>query len=55
MEAKVAFLLGSPVFAHIFCQYRDFIFRKMFERQPREGRVAEIVKNVREMARLDER
>ncbi|KAF8513762.1 hypothetical protein JB92DRAFT_3116073 [Gautieria morchelliformis] len=35
-------------------KYRDFIFRKMFERQPREGRVAEIVRNVREMTRLDE-
>ncbi|KAF8583350.1 hypothetical protein K439DRAFT_1634534 [Ramaria rubella] len=35
-------------------KYRDFIFRKMFEKHNREGRVVEIMKNVREMTRLDE-
>lgn len=36
-------------------KYRDFIFRKMFEKHNREGRVTEIVRNVREMTHLDSR
>ena len=41
--------------AHQFTQYRDFIFRKMFERpaMPSETRTDEIVHNVRELSRLD--
>jgi hypothetical protein len=36
-------------------QYRDFVFRKMFEQpaMPSETRADEIVRNVRELSRLD--
>jgi len=40
---------------HMDSKYRDFIFRKMFEKSPRGGRISEIVRNVREMTSLDTR
>ena len=38
-------------------QYRDFVFRKMFEKPAIsfEGRADEIVRNVKELSRLDHR
>lgn len=59
MDSKVCrglFMFDAPICVHhAWAKYRDFIFRKMFEKHSREGRMAEIMNNVREMVRLDDR
>ena len=39
----------------LFLQYRDFVFRKMFERPavPTESRAEDVANNVRELCKLD--
>ena len=34
-------------------QYRDFVFRKMFERHTAEVQASEVAQNIRELCKLD--
>ena len=59
MDHKVreAFLPSNSRFTCSFPKYRNFVFRKMFEKPTItfEGRADEIIRNVRELSRLDSR
>ena len=58
MDPKVSDnFLHFATFSPWACQYRDFVFRKMFEKQALNGgdRTDDIVRNVRELKRLDPR
>ena len=58
MDSKVSssFHLPRP-FSDLSPQYRDFIFRKMFEKPafPSDNHAEEIVRHVRELTQLDPR
>ena len=58
MDSKVFIPIHShPLFSNVLRQYRDFIFRKMFEKPafPSDNHAEEIVRHVRELTQLDSR
>lgn len=57
MDPKVSDNFCPSPISHGANQYRDFVFRKMFEKQALNGgdRTDDIVRNVRELKRLDPR
>jgi len=58
MDGKVSTSISSPrLYSNLSQQYRDFIFRKMFEKPafPSDNHAEEIVRHVRELTQLDQR
>lgn len=55
MDTKAGFTLVFNAYFSFLSQYRDFVFRKMFEKpiSADETLAADITHNVRELCRLD--